>query len=91
MIDLILSLLSPFWPYIAGALGILGALFLGRRQGRVNERDRQAAKDAKADLQAHERINNAETGSGMSDAERVDRLRDFAAKHGARPPKAGGR
>lgn len=91
MIDLILSFLSPFWPYIAGALGILGALFLGRRQGRVNERDRQAAKDAKADLQAHERINNAETGSGMSDVERVDRLRDFAAKHGVRPPKAGGR
>jgi hypothetical protein len=78
-------------PYIiaagAAVLAIIGAYF----KGGANARAKRAVKDAKADQQSHERMNNAETGSGMSDDQRIDRLREFAAKHGNRPPKAGGR
>jgi hypothetical protein len=53
-------------------------------------RHRQGVNDAKADQQAHERINHADTGIGATDGERIERLRDFAAKHGNGSPKAGG-
>lgn len=34
MSAIIIGLLKPFWPLIAGALGIVAALILGRAQGR---------------------------------------------------------
>ena len=81
--------------WLAGALAALAGLWAygaaKKREGAVAARNDAAAKAAKADQQAHERINNADTGAGASDDERVRRLREFAAKHGNRPPKAGGR
>jgi len=62
-----------------------------KREGVQTERAREAQRDAEAERATHERINEADTGAGLSDDERVSRLRDFAAKHGTRPPKAGGR
>lgn len=91
MTALILDLLGPFWPYIAGAVGAVVLYLTGRASGGAKARQRQAEANAKADQQAHRRMNNAETGSGMSDDQRIDSLREFAAKHGNRPPKAGGR
>ena len=84
---------------IGRMLAKIGLLLLGlvtfgayqRRQGVKAAQAKRAAADAKADQQAHERINHADTGTGATDGERIERLRDFAAKHGNRPPKAGGR
>lgn len=84
-------ILSHLWPYIAGAVAALALFLTGRATGRAKARQRQAEADAKADQQSHERMNHAETGDAMSDDDRAEWLRDFAAKHGNRPPKAGGR
>lgn len=68
MIALIRSLIAP-----------LMALWLhwqGRKSAKLDE--------LQADAMAHERINNAETGIGATDSERINRLREFAAKHGNR-------
>lgn len=75
---------------LAVALAVLTFGAWQRRQGASGAKADRAAKDAKADQQAHERMNHAETGSGMSDDQRAKWLREFAVKHGTRPPKAGG-
>lgn len=53
-----------------------------RRQGAQGQKAKQAEAQAKADRKAHERMNDADLGIGASDAERIERLREFAAKHG---------
>jgi len=79
----ILTLLWRFtiggaWKYLAAGAGVL-ALYL---KGRADAKAKADTKAMKEDLKAHERINEADLGIGASDAERVDRLREFAAKHG---------
>jgi len=64
---------------------------LKKREGVQTERAREAKEKAEAERATHERINEADTGAGLDDNQRRERLRDFAAKHGTRPPKAGGR
>jgi hypothetical protein len=76
---------------VMGALAVLSFGYIKKREGVQAERAREAQRDAQANEEAHDRINQADTGAGLSDDARRDRLRDFAAKHGARPPKAGGR
>ena len=82
--DLISGLLPNVWGYVAAAgaalLGVLAAYVKGRRDAKAKAEN----KAMKEDLEAHERINEADLGIGASDAERVERLRDFAAKHGDR-------
>ena len=82
--DLISGLLPNVWGYIAAAgvalLGLGGVYLKGRRDAKA----KAETKAMKEDLKAHERINEADLGIGASDAERVERLRDFAAKHGKR-------
>jgi hypothetical protein len=85
------QILGPFWPYIAGALAVVAGWFTARRSGVNAERAKRTAQDAKAEREAHERINKADTGAGLSDEQRTERLREYAAKHGNRPPKTGGR
>ena len=83
---------------IARAIAKIGGVILAvltfgayqRHRGAQAARDKQAAADAKADQEAHERINNADTGADLDDDARAERLREFAAKHGNRPSKAGG-
>ncbi|MGL5008610.1 MAG: hypothetical protein ACRC6I_01910 [Paracoccaceae bacterium] len=71
---------------LAGLVAVAGAVRLIRKR----ERDKINAERAEADAKAHERMNDADLGIGATDAERVDRLREFAAKHGDRPPKRTG-
>lgn len=82
--DLISGLLPNVWGYLAAAgaalLG-LGGVYL---KGRSDAKAKAENKAMKEDLKAHERINEADLGIGASDAERVERLREFAAKHGNR-------
>ena len=73
---------------IAGAMGWRA---LERRDAAGDALAKRDAKDAEAERATHDRITKADTGAGLDDADRVSRLRDFAAKHGTRPPKAGGR
>ena len=74
---------------VMGALAVLTFGAIKRREGVQAARAREAARDAQANEEAHDRITKADTGAGLSDDARRDRLRDFAAKHGNRPPKAG--
>jgi hypothetical protein len=82
--DLISGLLPNVWGYLAAAgaalLG-LGGVYL---KGRSDAKAKADLRDLKEDMKAHERINEANLGIGASDAERVERLREFAAKHGDR-------
>ena len=82
--DLISGLLPNVWGYLAAAgaalLGLGGVYFKGRSDAKAKAEN----KAMKEDLKAHERINEADLGIGASDAERVERLREFAAKHGNR-------
>ena len=90
MTAVILDLLSPFWPYIAAAVGALVLFLTGRASGGAKARQRQAEARAEADQQSHERMNHAETGANMSDDDRSKWLRGFAAKHGNGSTKGGG-
>lgn len=85
---------SPIARWLAkiGGLVLLVLTFgaYQRRQGAQSAKAKQAEANAKANEQAHERMNDADLGIGASDAERVERLRDFAAKHGNRPAKGKG-
>jgi hypothetical protein len=73
---------------VMGALAVLTFGAVKRREGVQAERAREAVRDAQANDEAHERMNHADLGTGLDDDARRERLRDFAAKHGARPPKA---
>lgn len=74
---------------VMGALAILSFGLVKRREGVAAERAKQAQRDAQANEEAHARITEADTGAGLSDDARRDRLRQFAAKHGTGSPKAG--
>lgn len=87
ILDLITGSLLPY--LITGGAAIL-ALIVAYFKGASSQKAKQAVKDAKAEREAHDRINKAETGAGMSDDQRIDSLREFATKHGNRTPKAGG-
>jgi hypothetical protein len=53
-------------------------------KGRADAKAKRAMQDLTQEVKAHDRINKAETGAGLSDGERIDRLREFAARHGKR-------
>ena len=76
---------------LAALVAILTFGAFKKREGVTEERAREAERDAKANEEAHDRINKADTGAGLSDDQRRERLRNFAAKHGTRPPQANGR
>lgn len=77
------------WAYAIGAS--LAAAWAIYAKGRADQRAREVTRDMREDIKAHERINQADTGAGLNDDERRERLREFAAKHGTGSPKAGGR
>lgn len=69
-------ILAKLAPWLAALIGALGLYVKGRRDGR-------GRADADAMRRYHdmrERIDHADTGIGASDADRIKRLRDFAAK-----------
>lgn len=78
---------GQFLPYIIAGVVALGAYFKGRKD--VNAK--RDAKEARADREAHERMNDADLGVGATDSERIERLREFSAKHGNRSSEGGGR
>ena len=79
MIGFILRLItSGLWRPIAAVLGAIGVYLAGRR-GAAQKAEKKAMR---IDLDAHERLNDADLGHGATDDERIKRLRQFADKHG---------
>lgn len=79
----ILTLLWRFtiggaWKYLAAGAGVLAVYIKGRSDAKA----KAATKAMNEDIKAHERINEADLGVGATDGERIERLREFAAKHG---------
>lgn len=65
---------------LAFALGVMG-IRSASLSNRL-ERAKATAKAQKEELEIHDRINKADTGAGLSDDDRIARLRDFAKRHG---------
>ncbi len=79
LLDLLLNQVVPsFWPYILAGIGAVLGAFGIYWKGR---KDQMAAGD-RADLKAQKRMNDAETGDGMSDDERREWLRRFGRRNG---------
>ena len=86
------SRLARWIAFAFGAVAVaMGWRALERRDAASDALAKRDAQDAQANEEAHERINQADTGAGLDDDQRRERLRQFAAKHGNRPPQAGGR
>ena len=64
---------------VAGVAIALASIWLGGRKA-----GKTAAKIDKLqdEVEAHERITNANTGTGLSDDQRIKRLHDYAKRHG---------
>ena len=61
------------------ALGALIAAFVAAYlKGRGDSAARAENQKLEAEIDAHERINDADTGGGATDGERIKRLRDMA-------------
>lgn len=81
MTTLIEWLIGGAWqivaPIIIAAFAGLGLYAKGRSDARIED----AAKDAKAAAQAHERMNHAPNLRDASDDDRAQWLRDFAERN----------
>ena len=64
---------------IGVAFAALVAMWVGGRRAGKTAVKLDAAKQ---ELDAHDRINKADVGAGLSDGDRVERLRDYAKRHG---------
>jgi len=63
-------------PWIIGLIGLLGVYLRGRHNGKV-----KAAREVMENYaKTRKRMDDADTGIGASDVERVKRLREFAGK-----------
>jgi len=80
MLDLVLAFIPGEWLAAAGLAiaALMATWFGGRKAGKTD-----AKVDAlKQEVKAHDRINEADTGIGASDADRIRMLREFAKRHG---------
>lgn len=64
------ALLGDFWPYIAGAVAFVAGVLGLYAKGRSDAKAKAVAKDAKAALKTHERIENAKIEKDPDDARR---------------------
>lgn len=69
---------------VAIALAVLTFGAWQRRKGAALQRQKASLEALQAERETHERINNVDTGAGLDDDQRIDRLRDFAKRHGKR-------
>lgn len=82
--DILIQMLGPIWPYIAAAGAAVIGLVLAYLRGGANANAKAEKRDMQEEIATHERITAADTGAGVSDAVRVERLREFADRHGKR-------
>jgi len=67
---------------LTGIGAMIAALFAAVMWGRQGGKASAKVDALEAEQDAHERANNADTGIGATDADRIKRLRDFAERHG---------
>jgi hypothetical protein len=70
-------ILSKIYGWLAAVAASLGLLILSCLAGLRIEKARNKHKSAESEIEAHERINDAETGVGATDADRIKRLQDM--------------
>ena len=80
MTAMILDILSPFWPYIAGAVGAVVLFLTGRASGGAKARQRQAEVKAEEFKETTKDVAN-ETISN----DPVDDIRDRLRERGRKP------
>jgi hypothetical protein len=73
-------IVGGLWQPIALAFGALVVWLKVRSGAKIKAENR----NMKEELEAHERLNEADLGHGATDADRVVRLREFADRHGKR-------
>lgn len=64
--------------YLAALGAAITAIAVAYLKGRADRSAEVQADQLKLEVDAHERINDADTGRGATDAQRVERLRDMA-------------
>ena len=64
---------------LGGAVIALASIWFGGKKAGKTAAKIETLKD---EVKAHDRINKADTGAGLSDSDRVDRLREYAKRHG---------
>lgn len=90
MIGFILAVPARLKVWGAAIIAALLALLAIYSKGRSDAAHKAEKKAMQADLKAHERINDADLGIGATDDQRIDRLREFAARHGTGPAEGKG-
>jgi hypothetical protein len=70
------------WEWLAAIGGIVAALLATWLGGRRSAKTAAKIETLQNEDKAHDRINKADTGAGLSDSDRVGRLRDYAKRHG---------
>lgn len=65
--------------YIAALGALIAAFVVAYFKGRSDSAMVAQNERLKSETDAHERINDADTGGGATDGERIKRLRDMAA------------
>jgi hypothetical protein len=74
---MMLSKIYGWLAAVAASLGLLASVwFVGYRNAMT--RNKQKANES--EIEAHERINDAETGVGVTDADRIKRLQDLGKR-----------
>ena len=58
MLDILLGLGLEFWPYIAGAIGVIAVFFGGKRSGQKKEQYKQKERDYEHANEIRDRVRN---------------------------------
>lgn len=72
---IIAALRTKLGQAVALALAVLAALGIARSRWRSQGRTEARRKQKERELEAHDRINDADTGNNLTDDERIERLR----------------
>ena len=70
------------WEWLAAIGGVIAALAATWLGGRRSAKTAAKTETLKDEVKAHDRINKADTGAGLSDSGRIERLREYAKRHG---------
>lgn len=66
--------------YLAALGALIAAFVVAYFKGRSDHAIVAQNERLKSETDAHDRINDADTGGGATDGERIERLRDMAAQ-----------
>lgn len=76
MMTILSALLSEFWPLIAGAAAVLGAMIYGRQKGKADAERKQAWQSLTDYKKTRKAVDDESNPSGADDARKRLRERD---------------